>query len=551
MLCSQALPSSSASLRSIAQPLNLAFQRLTTANMTSTPPFSSHLFPHQAATPDDTLATRSAKLSALKSTLREHAIEAQRLLGDVVPPQARMHDRGAVVPALVISPKSEWGVSKTLELIRQWNLYEKFAISVKSGGHAYFNGASCPDIMLDLSLMNQRRIVDHTMFLQPGCVLAQTIDILAKHGKAVPHGDCFGVGAGGHFLTAGWDLILTRRHGLGCQSVVGGRVVLWDGEILDVSQEAHPHLLYAMRGGAVAEAGVVTEIRLQLIDQPTRATWRYTPITWEELQVCTMRQTFQKAGSLPRDISVSFRLHFDPAQLEPVCSFNVVSLLTACETVSYLHSHLGPNVAHLVDDLTQWHEKSLIDLRMLPASQRVAQDPGMLAEASGRGLHENPEVFWNNLACSREMAPSFFRSISFWVKSDCDAMLLELWAKFSAAKGCGFRARMYALVIMGGGAMTERQDACAMPLGQALSRFELHWDDPEEKDACENFTCQISKIMKTYEDRTPGRQYRGDIWQADQAYSANDPLKATLGVYDRRGLSNLSDRHLLANSTVN
>jgi hypothetical protein len=105
---------------------------------------------------------------------------------------------------------------------------------------------------------------------------------------------------------------------------------------------------------------------------------------------------------------------------------------------------------------------------------------------------------------------------------------------------------MYALVIMGGLAMTELQDTCAMPLGQALSRFELHWDDLEEEDACEDFTSQVSEIMETYEDGRPGRPYRGDIWQGDQAYSENDPLKAILSVYDRRCLSSISGRQLLA-----
>lgn len=364
--------------------------------------------------------------------------------------------------------------------------------------------------------------------------MAQTIDLLARHRKAVPHGDCFGVGAGGHFITAGWDLILTRRYGLGCQSVIGGRVVLWDGEVLDVSPETHPQMLYAMRGGAVAEAGVVTEIRLQLINEPTRATWRYTPITREQLHLCAMKQAFKNAEFLPRDISVSFRFHFEPAQLEPVCSFNVVSLLSTVETIDCLRFSLGQDVASLVDDLTQWQEKSLIDLRMLPASPQLAKNPGMLAEVSGRGLYENPEVFWNSQACLREMAPSFFRSISFWVKSDCEKMLLQLWDQFRAAKKTPLRARMYALVIMGGGAMLERKDACAMPLGHALSRFELHWDDPRDKTSCEDFTSQISEIVELFKDCGPGRPYRGDIWRADQAYSENDPLKAILSAYDRR-----------------
>jgi FAD/FMN-containing dehydrogenase len=138
------------------------------------------------------------------------------------------------------------------------------------------------------------------------------VDTLARHGKALPHGDCFGVGAGGHFLTAGWDLILARLYGLGCQSVIGGRVVLWDGSIVDVDEKNHPNLLYVMRGGAATGAGVVTEIRLRLIDEPALATWRFTRISREQLGTCVAKNAFANAFNLPREVSVSFRFHFEP-----------------------------------------------------------------------------------------------------------------------------------------------------------------------------------------------------------------------------------------------
>ena len=67
-----------------------------------------------------------------------------------------------------------------------------------------------------------KKISNDVLVLEPGCILGQIIALLAAHGKAVPHGDCFGVGAGGHFLTAGWDIALARRHGLGYQNVIGG-----------------------------------------------------------------------------------------------------------------------------------------------------------------------------------------------------------------------------------------------------------------------------------------------------------------------------------------
>ncbi|KAI9041050.1 FAD-binding oxidoreductase [Aspergillus affinis] len=487
--------------------------------------------PSQVNSLDGDLDTKTAKLNEFKAVLEKYAVHVQVTTRESLHPNAMMHDRAAVIPALVVSPKSEWGVSKALTLMTDRKLYDHFEVSVKSGGHGYFNGASCQDIMLNMASMNQRRIVGDTMFLEPGCVLAQVIDILAKHGKAVPHGDCFGVGAGGHFLTAGWDLLLGRRYGLGCQSVIGGRVVLWNGEILEVSQKTHPHLLYAMRGGAVAEVGVVTEIWLSVIDQPTLATWRFTPIDWEQLRTCARYQTFQRATALSRDITVSFRFHFEPTQTDPVCSFNIVSLGTARDTINQLFSDLGLEVASIVDNPSEWNEKSLLDLRLLPASECLTRNPGMLGEVSAGGLHQSPGVFWNNLACSREMAPSFFRSISHWVKPNCDEMLLDLWKQFDSAKEHKFRSRMYALVIVGGGAITECQDSCSMPLGQALARFEVHWDEHGDKHFCDGFTNQVSNIIESYEDKGPGRPYRGDIWREDQAYHKDDPLKKIREAY--------------------
>jgi len=469
----------------------------------------------------------------LVKNLKQRGIQVQQTDGQVLPLEATMHDRGAVVPTLVVSPRSEWGVAQTLRLLKDFGLYDLLPVSVKSGGHGYFNGASCSGVMLDLSSMTNRRIMNNTLFLGPGCVLGQTIDTLANNRKAVPHGDCFGVGAGGHFLTAGWDILLSRRYGLGCQSVIGGRVVLWDGSVVEVDEENHPKLLEAMRGGAVAGAGVVTEVRLRLIEEPPLATWRFARISKEQLATCVACNAFSNATNLPRDISISFRFHFEPDQLEPVCSFNIISLLTTEETLRYINQHLGNEVTTLVANSSAWNEKSLVDLRMLPASEFLAAHPEMLAELSSAALHENPLVYWNRTSSAREMARSFFTSISHWVVPNCEAMFLDLYAAFQSVQAHPARERMYALVILGGGRISDLQHQCSMPLGQALARFELHWDDPKEEEQwCRRFTDIISSIFQSKTDMGPGRPYRGDVWLEEQARGAR--LDTILEEYDRR-----------------
>ncbi len=466
--------------------------------------------------------------------LKQRGIQVQETSRRNVPPEAVMHDRGAPIPAVVVSPQSEWGVAQTLKLLKHYRLYNQLPVSVKSGGHGYFNGASCSGVMVNLTGMTGRRIVGNTLFLEPGCVLGQTVHSLATHRKAVPHGDCFGVGAGGHFLTAGWDLILARRYGLGCQSVIGGRVVLWDGIVLDVDETNYPDLLYAMRGGAVAGVGVVTEIRLRLIDEPALVTWRFTSINREQLAICVANNAFTNAFNLPRDVSVSFRFYFEPNRLQLVCSFNIVSLLTAQDTIQCLNQHLGAEVASfLTNDLLAWNEKSLIDLRMLPASEFLATNPEMLSEVSSTALHENPLLYWKQTAASREMAASFFTSISHWVVQGCEPMLLKLYDAFQSVQAEPARNRMYALLIQGGGQMLELQPECCMPLGQALARFELHWDDPDKEERwCRQFTDDISNVIRSEEDKRPGRPYRGDIWLEEQASDEN--LDTIHKKYDKR-----------------
>jgi hypothetical protein len=470
--------------------------------------------------------------------LRLRGIPVEKTNGIDFPTNAAMHDRGAVVPAVVVSPRSEWGVVQTLQLMAELKLNGEVPLSIKSGGHGYFNGATCTGVMINLADMTQRRIAGDTLFLEPGCVLGQTINILAKNRKSVPHGDCFGVGAGGHFLTAGWDLILARKYGLGCQSVVGGRVVLWDGSVICVDEESHPDLLLAMRGGAVAGVGVVTEIRLRLIDEPAVATWRFTRITREQLGTCVAHGFFARSATLPREVSVSVRIHFEPDQLAPVCSFNTVSLLSAEATVQLLRETLGDEVTGIVADLSAWSEKTLLDLRMLPASEFLATRPEMLGEVTAQALRANPLLYWNRNASVREMASSYYTSISSWVVPDCEPMLLELYAAFESAQAHPLRDRMYSLVILGGGRMMELQDSCSMPLGQALARFELHWDDPETDEAwTRGFTDKVYSILLSRQDPGPGRPYRGDIWLPEQAY---DPcLEAISKAYDCRQYSSI------------
>jgi FAD/FMN-containing dehydrogenase len=68
-----------------------------------------------------------------------------------------------------------------MEELTSLNVYP---ISIRSGGHGYANQGSCSGVMINLAALSDQRVEND----------------VARHQKAVPHGDCFCVGAGG-----GWD----------------------------------------------------------------------------------------------------------------------------------------------------------------------------------------------------------------------------------------------------------------------------------------------------------------------------------------------------------
>ncbi|MEM7242412.1 MAG: FAD-binding protein [Pseudomonadota bacterium] len=476
------------------------------------------------------------RFADLKRILCSASVDFEETLGHYLPENAQMHRLDAPIPQIVISPNSAWGVAKVLSALDQLGLYDEVAVSVRSGGHGYHNGASCDGIMINLANLNNHFLHDDVLMLQPGVMIGHVISALHQQGKALPHGDCFDVHAGGHFTTAGWDFILTRKYGLGCQHVIAAKVVLWSGEVLSVDQNTHPDLFWAIKGGAAAEAGIVVELTMRVFEAPPVATWRFKLLTRAEVEKCVAAQSLAKAHHLPREVSISFRIHFHPDHAGPVCSFNIFSLFPVAETLALIYEYLGDEVAELVNNLPAWNTGPLIDVRMIAGSDRLRADPGAIAEATSGKFRRDPLGFWEEGTAKREMEPSHFATISNWTLPQ-DRILLDLMVAFEAIKDLPIRWKTFALTTIGSGKMQELPTA--LELGDGLSRFEIHWDadNHTDKRIAARFTDEISTIFERYKDPAPKRVYRGDIWQAEQAFDPRLEIirkkyaKAPEGVY--------------------
>jgi FAD/FMN-containing dehydrogenase len=168
------------------------------------------------------------------------------------------HDRN---PALIIRCRGVADVLKAVEFARS----EGLPLAVRGGGHS-IPGFSTVDngLVLDLSLMNAVHVDPdrRTVTAQGGCLWSDVDAEAQAFGLAVTGGLVSTTGIAGFTLGGGigW---LVRRCGLTCDNLVGADVVTADGQYLHVSEDEHPELLWALRGGG-GNFGVVTSFEFRM-----------------------------------------------------------------------------------------------------------------------------------------------------------------------------------------------------------------------------------------------------------------------------------------------
>lgn len=161
-------------------------------------------------------------------------------------------------PAAIVVCETEEDVIAAVKLAKE----NQWSISVRSGGHHIGGFAVCDNgLMIDVSNMNnvtvdvERKIVEVETGAKSGQLNAET----QKYGLAVPLGTASGTGVAGVALSGGIGY-LRGMYGLTCDNIIGATIVTADGEVLEVNEESHPDLLWAIRGGG-GNFGVVTKLQ--------------------------------------------------------------------------------------------------------------------------------------------------------------------------------------------------------------------------------------------------------------------------------------------------
>ena len=169
-----------------------------------------------------------------------------------------------VRPRLVVVSRSVSDVVATLQHAHATG----DRLAPRNGGHCFAGRSSSDGIVLDLSGLDGIEVAgDGAATIGAGARLGQVYATLHAHHRTLPAGCGPTVGITGLTLGGGIGL-LGRRHGLTCDRLLGARVVLADGRVVDCDHDREPDLFWALRGAGGGQVGVVTSLRFATVAEP-------------------------------------------------------------------------------------------------------------------------------------------------------------------------------------------------------------------------------------------------------------------------------------------
>ncbi|MFL5651358.1 MAG: FAD-binding oxidoreductase [Chloroflexota bacterium] len=266
--------------------------------------------------------------SSTADALDFEAFEAS-IHGSIILPGSAEYDEARLVhnanadrrPALIVRAADAADVAQTVTLARESGL----ELSIRGGGHSLAGyGTNDGGIVLDLGPMKglhidpERRLA----WAQPGLTAGEYTVAAAAHGLATPFGDTGSVGISGLTLGGGigW---LVRKYGLAIDALVAVEIATGDGRVVTASEESHPDLFWAVRGGG-GNFGVVTRFQFKLYPVgEILGGALFMPATRDVL-----RGLVPIAAAAPEELStISFLMALPPAPFIPAELVGTTSLV--------------------------------------------------------------------------------------------------------------------------------------------------------------------------------------------------------------------------------
>ncbi len=227
-------------------------------------------------------------------------------------------------PRAVVTCRTPADVAETLALARRHGL----PAVPRSGGHCFAGRSSTDGIVVDVSPMSSVEIAGAVVTVGAGARLGDLYAALDAEGVTVPAGCGPGVGIAGLTLGGGFG-VLGRTHGLTADHLVGARVVLADGRVVDCDARRDADLFWALRGAGGGQFGVVTSLTLTTVPAPYVTTFRHV---WAYDHAARVIDAWQRWSPDAPDRLAASLLVTVPADVERPPVLNVFGASTGGES---------------------------------------------------------------------------------------------------------------------------------------------------------------------------------------------------------------------------
>ncbi|KAF2132459.1 FAD-binding domain-containing protein [Dothidotthia symphoricarpi CBS 119687] len=146
-----------------------------------------------------------------------------------------------------------------------------FKIAPRSGAHNFENwSALTGSLVIDISNMNYILPSKdlNTATVGGGTRLGALYSVLGTYGTTFAGGICPSVGVGGYLNAGGYNMQM-RTKGLAVDHIESARIILANGDLVDVSATSNADLWYAIRGGGTF--GITAEVVVKTENLPRSA----------------------------------------------------------------------------------------------------------------------------------------------------------------------------------------------------------------------------------------------------------------------------------------
>src|SRR5918999_564974 len=190
-----------------------------------------------------------------------------------------------VRPQAVVLCRTPTDVSETISFAIRYGL----PTATRSGGHCFAGNSSTHGIVIDVTPMRSVSVSGGVATVGAGADLGEVYLGMIDHDLTIPGGTCPSVGIPG--LTLGGGLgMLGRKHGVTYDHLLGARIVLADGRIIECDDHHDEELFWALRGAGTGHFGVVSDLVFRPIPAPAMTIFH---LTWSFSHAPAVAQAWQ------------------------------------------------------------------------------------------------------------------------------------------------------------------------------------------------------------------------------------------------------------------